>query len=157
MQKITPFLWFDRNAEEAARFYVSVFPDGEILSVSHYGEHAPMPAGTVMVVHFRIHGQKFMALNGGPQYTFNPAVSFLVKCATQEEIDRFWARLLEGGREIECGWLQDRFGLSWQIVPEALETMLASRDAAAVQRMVQALMTMKKLDVAALERAFAGD
>lgn len=156
MQKITPFLSFDRNAEEAARFYTSVFPDGEILSVSRYGENSPMPAGTVMVVHFRIHGQEFMALNAGPYFTFSPGVSFLVKCASQEEIDRYWARLSEGGKEIQCGWLEDRFGLCWQIVPESLETMMASPDAAAVQRMVQAVWGMVKLDLAALEKAFKG-
>jgi len=157
MEKITPCLWFDGQAEEAARFYVSVFEDGRVLAVTHYGENAPSPAGTVMTVLFTVNGQTFMGLNGGPAFTFSPAVSFMVNCDTQEEIDRYWARLSEGGKEVECGWVTDRFGLSWQIVPRSLAAMMASGDAAAVQRMVQAVWKMKKLDLAVLEKAFRGE
>ncbi|BDU73020.1 VOC family protein [Mesoterricola silvestris] len=154
MEKITPCLWFDGKAEEAARFYVSVFEDGKLLAVTHYGENAPQPAGTVMTVLFSVNGQTFMGLNAGPAFTFSPAVSFMVNCDTQAEIDRYWARLSEGGQEVECGWVRDRFGLSWQIVPRSLGAMMASGDPAAVQRMVQAVWTMKKLDLAVLEKAF---
>ncbi len=156
MEKITPCLWFDGKAEEAARFYVSVFEDGRILGVTHYPEDAPSPAGTVMTVHFTVNGQTFMGLNGGPAFTFSPAVSFMVNCDTQEEIDRYWALLSDGGQEVECGWVTDRFGLSWQIVPRSLAAMMTSGDAAAVARMVQAVWKMKKLDLAVLERAYRG-
>lgn len=157
MDKITPCFWFDGRAEEAARYYVSIFNDGKILSITHYGENAPMPSGTVMTVLFTLNGQTFMGLNGGAQFTFSPAVSFMVNCESQEEIDYYWARLADGGEEIECGWLRDRFGLSWQIVPKSLGPMMTSGDAEAIQRMVQAVWKMKKLDVAILEKAFKGE
>lgn len=157
MEKITPCLWFDGRAEEAARYYVSVFKDGKILSTTHYGENAPMPSGTVMTVLFTVNGQTFMGLNGGPAFTFSPAVSFMVNCESQNEIDAYWARLADGGEEIECGWVKDRFGLSWQIVPKSLGPMMASGNVEGIQRMVQALWKMKKLEVAVLEKAFRGD
>lgn len=157
MQKITSCLWFDGQAEEAARFYASLFADSRILGVTHYGENAPLPAGMVMTVLFTLNGETFMGLNGGAQISFTPAVSFMVNCDTQEEIDTLWARLAEGGQEIECGWVKDRYGLSWQIVPRSLGDMMTSGDAAAVQRMVQAVWKMKKLDMAVLERAFRGE
>ncbi len=127
MGKITPFLWFDGNAEEAANFYVSVFENAKILSVSRYGEDSPGTAGTVMTVSFELDGQEFIALNGGPEYTFTPAVSFSIDCKTQAEVDRFWERLCEGGRPMQCGWLQDKYGLSWQVVPSVLPRAAARR------------------------------
>jgi len=157
MEKITPCLWFDGQAEEAARFYVSIFDDARILAVTHFGEQAPMPAGTVMTVLFTLKGMTFMGLNGGPMFTFSPAVSFMVDCATQAELDRVWARLAEGGEELDCGWVKDRYGLCWQVVPKALGAMMASGDPAAVARLTQALWKMRKLDLAILERAFRGE
>jgi predicted 3-demethylubiquinone-9 3-methyltransferase (glyoxalase superfamily) len=157
MDKVTPCLWFDGCAEEAAQWYVSIFPDGKILTVTHYGENAPMPAGTVMTVIFTLNGQSFMGFNAGTRFTFSPAISFMVNCDSQEEIDYYWTRLSEGGEEIECGWLKDRFGLSWQIVPKSLEPMMTSGNVQAIQRMAQALWKMKKLDMAGLEKAFKGD
>lgn len=156
MQPIIPCLWFDGQAGEAARFYVSTFRDGRILGVTHYPEGAPSPAGTVMTVHFTVLGRTFMALNGGPGFPFTHSVSFMVACATQEELDATWERLGEGGEPNVCGWIKDRYGLSWQVVPAALEAMLTSGDAAAVHRVVQAVWRMTKLDIAELERAFRG-
>lgn len=155
MQKITPFLWFDTQALEAAKFYVSVFKkSSKILRVSRYGEGAPGPKGSVMVVEFQLEGQRFQALNGGPHFKFSPAFSFFVSCKTQKEVDGYWKKLLAGGGEpSRCGWLTDKFGLSWQIVPEVLGTLMASKDAAKATRVMTAMLTMVKLDVGALEAA----
>ena len=159
-QRITPFLWFDTQAEEAARFYVSVFDNSRIKYVSRYGKagrevHSKEP-GSVLTVAFELDGQSFVALNGGPQFQFNEAVSFQVSCETQAEIDYFWSRLSEGGKESACGWLKDKYGLSWQIVPSVLPQLLADADGAKSERTMAALMQMKKFDIAALHRAFAG-
>ena len=158
IQKITPNLWFDDQAEEAARFYVSVFKDSAITHVSHYGPGAPKPEGTVLTVEFTLAGQRFTAINGGPQYTFSPAVSFLVQCATQEEVDYFWERLTEGGDEAAqmCGWLADRYGVSWQVVPDQLVEYMTDPDPEKAKRTMQAMLQMKKLDIAALKAAHDG-
>jgi len=153
MQRITPFLWFDTQAEEAARFYVSVFKNSKILSLSRYGEAGPGPAGSVMTVEFELDGEKFVALNGGPQYSFTPAVSFVVNCETQAEVDHYWARLSEGGKEIQCGWLTDKHGLAWQIVPTILLELLKGGDAEKRNRVMQAMFKMVKLDIETLKRA----
>src|ERR1700741_2030249 len=142
MQKITPFLWFDNNAEEAANFYVSVFKDSKILSVSRYGDAGPGPKGAVMVAEFQIQGQQFTALNGGPVFKFTEAISFVVNCDTQEEVDYFWSKLSAGGEESRCGWLKDKFGLSWQIVPAVLTEMLKDKDAARAKRVMEAMLQM---------------
>ena len=156
MQKITPFLWFDDNAEAAAQFYVSVFKNSRILSVSRYGDAGPGPKGSVMVVSFQLEGQQFTALNGGPQFKFSEAFSFVVSCENQQEIDYYWKKLTaEGGRESECGWLKDKFGFSWQIVPAALGQLM-SGDPKKANRVMQALLQMKKLDIATLEQAAEG-
>ena len=159
-QKITPCLWFDSQAEEAARFYVSIFDDSRIGRISRYGEEGHeihgRQAGSVMTVEFELEGQSFVALNGGPHFTFSEAISFQVHCETQEEIDFFWNRLGEGGQEGPCGWLKDRFGLSWQVVPAVLPEMLMDADAAKAQRVTKAFLQMRKFDIAALERACAG-
>lgn len=161
IQKITPCLWFGTQAEEAANLYVAIFPDSRIVRVVRYGDVGQeihrQRAGSVMTVEFELAGQRFTALNGGPQFTFSEAISFEVECATQEEVDYFWARLTESGEEGPCGWLKDRFGLSWQIVPTAVRELLSDPDQAKTQRMMEALLQMKKLDIAALERAFAGE
>lgn len=158
MQKITPCLWFDDNAEEAVNFYVSVFQDAKILEISRYGEGGPRPAGEVLTVSFRLHGQEFMALNGGPHFQFTPAISFYVNCESQAEVDHLWARLLEGGgHEEQCGWLKDRFGVSWQIVPSILGEMMNDPDPVKVQRVTLAVLQMIKLDIEGLKRAYAGD
>jgi predicted 3-demethylubiquinone-9 3-methyltransferase (glyoxalase superfamily) len=160
MRKITPCLWFDDEGEEAARFYVSIFPDSEIDAVSRYGKEGfevhGKPEGAAMTVSFHLAGQSFTALNGGPQYSFSEAISFQVDCETQAEVDHYWSRLAEGGEEGPCGWLKDRFGVSWQIVPNALPRLLGHPEAAVRERVTKAFMQMKKLDVAALERAAAG-
>jgi predicted 3-demethylubiquinone-9 3-methyltransferase (glyoxalase superfamily) len=156
MQKITPFLWFDSQAEEAANFYVSIFKNAKIVKVARYGEAGPGPKGSVMTVAFELDGQEFVALNGGPYYTFTPAISFLVRCETQQEVDRFWEKLSEGGEPVQCGWLKDKYGMSWQIVPSVLEEMLNDPDHAKSQRVMEAMLQMKKIDVAALEKAYAG-
>jgi predicted 3-demethylubiquinone-9 3-methyltransferase (glyoxalase superfamily) len=153
IQQITPCLWFDENGEEAARFYVSVFPNSRIVEVTRYGEANPSQEGTVMTVSFELQGQSFVALNGGPQYTFSEAISFMVSCETQEEVDEYWSRLCEGGEEGPCGWLKDRFGVSWQVVPTALPRLLTQTDQATSQRVMRAMMSMGKLDIAELERA----
>ncbi|MBT2299571.1 VOC family protein [Variovorax paradoxus] len=151
MQKISPFLWFDGKAEEAAKFYTGIFRNSRITNV------IPGPGGTVMGVSFELEGQEFMGLNGGPMFQFTPAVSFFIKCETQEEIDNYWTRLTEGGGEPQpCGWLKDKFGLSWQVVPNALGTMLQDRDPARAQRTMEAMMKMSKLDIAALKKAYDG-
>jgi len=153
MQRITPFLWFNTEAEAAARFYVSVFKNSKILSISRYGEAGPGPAGSVMTLEFELDGEKFVALNGGPRYTFSHAVSFVVNCETQEEVDHYWTRLTEGGKEIQCGWLTDKYGLSWQIVPTMLLELLKSGDPEKRNRVTQAMLKMVKLDIETLERA----
>lgn len=154
MQKISPCLWFDSQAEEAANFYVSVFPNSRIVSTTRYVEGLPQPAGTVMTVSFVLDGEEFVALNGGPVFHFTPAVSFVVHCETQAEVDRFWQRMTEGGEEGQCGWLTDRYGVSWQIVPNGLMEMFKGGDAVASQRAVAAMLQMKKLDIGALQRAY---
>ena len=156
MQSITPFLWFDDKAEEAMNFYVSVFKNSKAGSVTRYGEGGPRPAGMVMTAMFELCGQKFMALNGGPEFTFTPAISFFVSCETQEEVDELWEKLTEGGEEVECGWLRDKYGLSWQIVPSCLLEMLGDPDPAAAQRVMSAMLQMKKLDIEGLRRARDG-
>jgi predicted 3-demethylubiquinone-9 3-methyltransferase (glyoxalase superfamily) len=159
-QKITPCLWFDTQAEEAARFYASIFENSRIRQVVHYGkaghEVHGKQAGSVMTVEFELAGQTFIGLNGGPHFKFNEAVSFQVLCETQEEIDHFWNRLSKGGQESACGWLKDKFGLSWQIVPAVLPQMMADADGARTNRIMNAVLKMKKFDLAALQRAFAG-
>jgi predicted 3-demethylubiquinone-9 3-methyltransferase (glyoxalase superfamily) len=156
LTKITPFLWFDTEAEEAATFYCSVFEGSRIGVVTHYGWAGPRPEGMVMTVEFELSGQPFVALNGGPQFTFDEAISFQVDCETQEEIDRLWSTLSEGGSEGPCGWLKDRYGLSWQIVPARLNEILRSAEPDAAQRAMGAMLGMGKLDLAALEAAAAG-
>ncbi|HZY28938.1 MAG TPA: VOC family protein [Jiangellaceae bacterium] len=153
MQSITPSLWFDTEAEDAANFYVSVFKNSQVLNVSRYGEAGPRPAGTVMTVDFELDGLGFIALNGGPDFPFTEAVSLQVNCETQEEVDRYWSVLSEGGEEGPCGWLKDRFGLSWQIIPVALTELLNDPDAAKAQRAMAAMLQMKKIDIAALRAA----
>lgn len=155
MEKISTCLWFDRQAEEAANFYVSVFPNSKIVNITRYLDGAQMPKGTVLTVQFILDGREFIALNGGPHFTFSPAISFMVNCDAQTEVDRFWARLIaDGGEAGRCGWLTDKYGLSWQIVPNTLLAMLSSGDEAASQRAFAAMMQMTKLDIAALERAY---
>jgi predicted 3-demethylubiquinone-9 3-methyltransferase (glyoxalase superfamily) len=153
MNGLRPCLWFDTEGEEAARFYTSLFPNSRIDSVSHYGEAGPRPAGTVMTVDFALDGQKFMALNGGPEYTFTEAVSFQIDCDSQEEVDRYWSALSDGGEEGPCGWVKDRFGLSWQVVPRRLSELLSDPDQDRAQRVMAAMLTMGKLEIAELERA----
>jgi predicted 3-demethylubiquinone-9 3-methyltransferase (glyoxalase superfamily) len=155
MNEITPFLWFDTEGEDAANFYISVFPNSKILAVSRYGSAGPRPEGTAMTVSFELNGLKFVALNGGPQYTFSEAVSFQVSCEGQDEVDMFWSKLSEGGEEGLCGWLKDKFGLSWQIVPTALPALLGDPDPERAQRAMQAMLKMKKIDIGELERAAA--
>jgi len=155
--RITPFLWFDGNAEEAARFYTSIFPNSKVGAISHYGEDGPGPKGSVMTVDFTLDGNEFTALNGGPQYTFTEAVSFVVHCSTQQEVDGYWEKLTAGGgKPVACGWLKDRFGLSWQITPTVLMEMLVDKDKAKVRRVMQAMMQMVKLDIQKLKDAAAG-
>lgn len=158
MQKITPFLWYDNNAEEAANFCVSIFKDSEILQVARYPEGSPGPAGTAMTVKFQLNGQDFVALNGGPHFKFTEAISFVVNCESQEEIDHFWEKLLDGGgQESQCGWLKDRYGLSWQIVPTILGKLFEGSDPARSKRVMDAMLKMIKLDIATLQRAYDGE
>jgi predicted 3-demethylubiquinone-9 3-methyltransferase (glyoxalase superfamily) len=157
MASISPFLWFDGQAEEAARYYVDTFPDSEFLEVLRFGAEGPGPAGSVMLVRFRILGQEVAALNGGPQYALSPAFSFSAACDSQTELDHVWERLLEGGQVLACGWLTDRFGLTWQVVPSALAGWMSTGDPVATGRVMQALWGMVKLDIATLERAFRGE
>jgi predicted 3-demethylubiquinone-9 3-methyltransferase (glyoxalase superfamily) len=154
-QRITPFLWFDSNAEAAANFYVSVFPNSEITEISHYGEAGPRAAGSVMVVSFRLDRQEFAALNGGPEFTFTEAVSFSIACANQKEVDYYWDKLTDGGEPGPCGWLKDKFGVSWQVVPTLLTEMLQDEDRQRADRVMQAMLQMGKIDVAKLEEAYA--
>lgn len=157
MQPITPFLWFNAEAEEAANLYVSVFKESKVLSISRYGDAGPMPKGTAMTVNFQLNGQEFIALNGGAAYTFSPAVSFVVSCETQQEVDYFWEKLTAGGGKAgQCGWLTDRFGLSWQIVPVILSKLLGDKDRERANRAMMAMLQMTKLDIATLKQAFDG-
>jgi predicted 3-demethylubiquinone-9 3-methyltransferase (glyoxalase superfamily) len=153
MPKTTPCLWFDNQGEEAAEFYTSVFPNSKILDITRYGPVGPGPEGSVMTVRFMLDGQEFVALNGGPEFTFSEAISFQVECGSQEEVDEYWTRLSDGGSEGPCGWLKDRFGLSWQIVPTALPELLSDPDPGRAQRAMQAMLQMKKIDIAELRRA----
>jgi predicted 3-demethylubiquinone-9 3-methyltransferase (glyoxalase superfamily) len=153
MQKITPFLWFDDNAEEAASFYVALFPNSRILKVARYNAAGPGPAGKVMTVSFELEGREFTALNGGPHFKFSEAISFVVSCETQSEIDRLWSALSAGGKEGQCGWVCDKFGLWWQIVPPILPELLSGADAARAERVMKAMLEMRKLDIAGLQRA----
>jgi predicted 3-demethylubiquinone-9 3-methyltransferase (glyoxalase superfamily) len=155
MSKITPCLWFDTEGEEAAEFYTSVFSNSRILEVARYGSAGPRPEGTVMTVTFELDGQRFVALNGGPDFTFNEAISFQVDCKNQEEVDTFWATLSEGGEEGPCGWLKDRYGVSWQIIPTALSELLSDPDREKSQRVMQAMLKMGKIEIEGLERAAA--
>ena len=156
MQKITTFLWFNNNAEEAANYYTSIFKNSKILDVSRYGDAGPGPKGSVMVVKFQLAGQEFVALNGGPQFKFTEAISLMVNCESQQEIDELWRKLTAGGEESQCGWLKDKFGLSWQIVPTELGKLMSAKDPAKANRVMQALLQMKKLDIAKLEQAAEG-
>jgi predicted 3-demethylubiquinone-9 3-methyltransferase (glyoxalase superfamily) len=155
-QKIAPFLWFDNNAEEAANFYISIFKNSKILNVSRYGDAGPGPKGSVMVVDFQIEGQEFIALNGGPNFKFTEAVSFMVNCDTQEEVDEFWEKLSAGGEKSQCGWLKDKYGLSWQITPKILGRLMADKDPEKSKRVMEAMMQMSKIDIAKLKQAYAG-
>jgi predicted 3-demethylubiquinone-9 3-methyltransferase (glyoxalase superfamily) len=154
MQKITPFLWFNDKAEEAMNFYVSIFKNSEVGRVTRYGDAGPGPKGAVMSATFQLEGQEFYALNGGPQFSFTPAISFFVNCETQEEVDELWEKLSAGGRKDRCGWLQDKYGLSWQIIPSALGQMLQDKDPAKANRVMQAMLQMDKIDIARLKRAY---
>jgi predicted 3-demethylubiquinone-9 3-methyltransferase (glyoxalase superfamily) len=160
MQKITPDLWFDNSAEEAAKFYTSIFKNSKIIHIARYGEAGAKvsgrPKGTVMTVIFELEGQRFMALNGGPIFKFSPAISFLVNCETQEEVDELWEKLSEGGEKEQCGWLKDKYGVSWQIVPNALGEMLQDKDAKKSERVMEAMLQMKKIDIDSLKKAYAG-
>lgn len=153
MQKIRPFLWFNDNAEEAMNFYLSVFKNSKAGTVSRYGDAGPGPKGSVMSATFELDGQEFMALNGGPTYKFTPAISFFVNCETQQEVDELWERLSAGGKKDRCGWLQDKFGVSWQIIPSALGRLLGDKDRARAQRVMQAMLQMDKIDIRRLEEA----
>jgi predicted 3-demethylubiquinone-9 3-methyltransferase (glyoxalase superfamily) len=154
VQKISPFLWFENQAEEAANFYTSIFPNSKIRDAMRYGDAGPGPKGSVMSVTFELEGQEFLALNGGPMFRFSPAISFFVKCATQQEVDHYWNRLSAGGTPQQCGWLQDKYGISWQIVPNALGEMLQDKDPAKSKRVMEAMMKMVKLDIAGLKAAY---
>jgi predicted 3-demethylubiquinone-9 3-methyltransferase (glyoxalase superfamily) len=154
MQKITPFLWFDDQAEEAMNFYVSVFKNSKIISVNRLPEGTPGPAGKVMTATFQLNGQEFMALNGGPEFKFNESISFFVNCETQQEVDELWEKLSAGGEKSQCGWLKDKFGVSWQIIPTALGQLLGDKDPQKSQRVMQAMLQMTKIDIAALRRAY---
>ena len=154
MQKITPFLWFDDKAEEAMNFYVSIFKNSKRGRISRYGEAGPGPKGTVMVATFQLEGQEFIALNGGPHFKFTEAISLVVSCETQDEVDAFWEKLSEGGSKGQCGWLKDKYGLSWQIVPTVLGELMSDPDPEKTKRVMTAMLQMKKLDINALKRAF---
>jgi predicted 3-demethylubiquinone-9 3-methyltransferase (glyoxalase superfamily) len=156
MQKVRTFLWFDRQAEEAAKFYSSVFRGGRILDIMRYTEAGPRPKGEVLTVTFELFGQEFVALNGGPEYSFTPAVSIMISCETQEELDAYWNRLADGGKPIQCGWITDRYGLTWQITPSILMPMLQDKDGARATRVTRAMMGMVKLDIAGLKQAYEG-
>jgi predicted 3-demethylubiquinone-9 3-methyltransferase (glyoxalase superfamily) len=157
MQKITPFLWFDGKAEEAINFYISIFKNSKIVSVSRYGEAGPGPKGTVMGATFQLEGQTFYALNGGPQFKFTPAISFFVNCETQHEVDELWEKLSAGGAKNRCGWLQDKYGLSWQVIPTVLGEMLQDKDPEKSARVMKAMLQMDKIDIEGLKRAYKGE
>jgi predicted 3-demethylubiquinone-9 3-methyltransferase (glyoxalase superfamily) len=155
--RIYPCLWFDQQAEQAAKFYTSIFPNSKIKGLTHYGDDMPMPKGTVMVVHFELDGNEVMALNGGPLFKFSEAISLVVSCETQKEIDHYWSKLLAGGgKEQQCGWLKDKFGLSWQVVPNRMDEMMVDRDAARSKRVMDVVMKSVKFDLKELEAAYAG-
>ena len=154
MQKITPFLWFNDKAEEAMNFYTSIFKNSKVGTVSRYGEEGPGPKGTVMSATFELDGLEFIALNGGPEFTFSPAISFFVNCETQEEVDELWEKLSEGGEKQRCGWLRDKYGLSWQIIPSILGEMLQDEDAEKSQRVMEAMLKMDKIDIKELKQAY---
>jgi len=154
--RITPCLWFDREAEDAAKFYTSIFPNSRIGAISHYGDGAPLPKGTVLTVAFELDGLDYLALNGGPMFKFTEAISLIVNCASQQEVDHYWDALCAGGTPVQCGWLKDRYGLSWQVVPARFVELMRTGEPAGVGRMMQAMMGMIKLDIAALERAYSG-
>src|SRR5437868_1766731 len=154
MQKITPFLWFDGKAEEAMNFYVSIFKNSKVLSVTRYGDGGPGAKGTEMSATFELHGQQFYALNGGPQFNFTPAISFFVNCETQQEVDELWEKLSAGGRKDRCGWLQDKYGLSWQIIPSALGKLLGDKDPKKSANVMRAMMQMQKIEIAGLQEAY---
>ena len=160
MQKITPFLWFNNKAEEAANFYASIFKNSKIGSIARYGKEGAdvsgRPKGSVMVVTFQLYGQEFIALNGGPQFTFSPAISFVVNCETQQEVDHLWEKLSEGGATQQCGWLQDKYGVSWQIVPTILGEMMQDKDEEKSERVMKAMLQMVKIDIQGLKRAYDG-
>jgi predicted 3-demethylubiquinone-9 3-methyltransferase (glyoxalase superfamily) len=157
MDKITPFLWFDTQAEEAANFYVSIFKNSKIDSILRYGDAGPGPKGTVMLVSFHLEGQKFSALNAGPQYKFTPAISLYVDCESQPEVDELWNKLVAGGQTMQCGWLTDKFGLCWQIVPRVLIELMQDKDPVKAQRVFQAMMKMIKIEIEPLRRAYRGE
>jgi len=155
MQKITPFLWFDNNAEEALDLYTSIFPNSKTVAIARYGPSGPGPEGSVMTASFELEGQEFIALNGGPHFKFTEAISFVVHCDTQEEVDMYWNKLLAGGEECQCGWLKDKFGLTWQIVPRQLTRLIQDKDPSKAQNVIQAMMKMRKIIIADLEAAYA--
>lgn len=157
MQQIIPFLWFDQQAEEAARFYTTLFPNSRIVAVNHYGEAGPGPQGSVMTVAFQLNGMDFIALNGGPVFKFSEAISFFVRCESQAEVDWLWANLTAGGEELMCGWLKDRYGVAWQIVPAGLEEMLNDSDPDKARRATEAMLQMKKIDIEKVRQAFEGE
>ena len=157
MGKITPFLWYDNNAEEAVNHYTSIFKNSRVTNIARYGEAGPGPKGSIMTIAFQLEGQDFIALNGGPMFKFNEAISFSVDCKTQQEVDELWEKLSAGGQPSQCGWLKDKYGLSWQIVPSVLIEMLQDSDAEKSQRVMQAMMQMSKIDIAALRRAYQGN
>jgi predicted 3-demethylubiquinone-9 3-methyltransferase (glyoxalase superfamily) len=156
MQKITPFLWFDNNAEEAMKLYVSIFKNSKVVSVTRYGEAGPGPKGTVMVTEFQLDGQEFVALNGGPRFKFTEAISLVVNCETQEEVDEFWEKLSEGGEKSRCGWLKDKYGLSWQIVPTILGKLMQDKDPEKSKRVMEAMLQMDRIDIERLKQAYDG-
>ena len=156
MQKITPFLWFDDQAEEAMRHYTSIFKNSKVLGVTRYGDAGPGPKGSVMIAAFELEGQRFTALNGGPRFKFTEAISFVVNCETQEEVDELWDKLAEGGQTQQCGWLKDKFGLSWQIIPTALPELMSDPDPEKSQRVMEAMLQMTKIDIAKLRQAYEG-
>jgi len=154
MQRITPFLWFDDKAEEAVNFYISIFKNSKIGTITRYGEGGPGPKGAVMSATFQLEGQKFIALNGGPQFTFSPAISFFVNCETQEEVDELWEKLSEGGEKQRCGWLKDKYGVSWQIIPSALGELLQAKDSEKSKKVMKVMLQMDKLDIESLKQAY---
>lgn len=157
MQRIKPFLWFDDNAEEAMNFYLSIFKNSRVLKVTRCGEGGPGPAGTVMTAEFELDGQEFVGLNGGPRFKFTEAVSFVVNCETQEEVDRYWEKLSEGGEKSRCGWLKDKFGLWWQVVPNVLAELMADKDPEKAKRVMQSMLQMDKIEIEPLKRASEGN